>query len=98
MENFEYPKKLSRNDAMYREAKQISSDSAIFSSRKALLKKHFEEHPIYLDGSYYTHYDSFAMVEEKQLESLAEWRDCHYYQLKEYKGHRFFMMSGGRYD
>lgn len=93
-----YPKVLSTSDAMYKEAKRIGSDSAIFNERKALLLKHFEEHPIYLDESYYTNREKFSQVQREDLDRLAGWRDCHYYSLREYKGHRFFIMTGGKYD
>ena len=48
-----YPDVLNKSDEMYKNAKRISHDSAIFGDRKALLEKHFSEHPIYLDDSYY---------------------------------------------
>lgn len=95
---FEYPQVLTREMEMFKKATKISFDDAIFGDRKALLKKHFSEHPIYLDDSYYAHSDKWPMVEESRLEQLAEWRDCHYYTLYEWEGHRFFVMEGGRYD
>lgn len=95
---FEYPPVLTREMEMFKKATKISFDDAIFGDRKALLKKHFSEHPIYLDDSYYAHSDKWPMVEESRLERLAEWRDCHYYTLYEWEGHRFFVMTGGRYD
>lgn len=96
-EEFTYPRTLSRYSDMFIKAKRIAFDDAIFGDRAALLKKHFAEHPIYLDGSYYAKSDDFPMVKESDLESLARWRDCHYYSLMEYDGHRFFIMTGGRY-
>lgn len=95
---FEYPPTLTRQMEMFKEAKKISNDSEIFNGRKALLEKHFNEHPIYLDDTYYAHSDKWPMVEESQLAHLSEWRDCHYYSLYEWQGHRFFVMTGGRYD
>ena len=95
---FEYPPTLTREMEMFKKAKKISNDSEIFNGRKALLEKHFNEHPIYLDDSYYAHSDKWPRVEESQLERLAGWRDCHYYTLYEWQGHRFFVMTGGRYD
>lgn len=95
---FEYPPVLTQEMEMFKKATKISFDDAIFGDRKALLKKHFSEHPIYLDDSYYVHRDKWPMVKESRLEQLAEWRDCHYYTLYEWEGHRFFVMNGGRYD
>ena len=95
---FEYPPVLTREMEMFKKATRISFDDAIFGDRKALLKKHFSEHPIYLDVSYYAHNNKWPMVEESRLEQLAEWRDCHYYTLYEWEGHRFFVLEGGRYD
>lgn len=106
-ETFVYPDVLKDTDEMYTEAKRISFDDAIFNSRKALLEKHFAEYPIYIDGSYYVQSTEFPRVvrtENGTLSAsangndLATWRECHYYALMDYNGHRFFIMSGGRYD
>ena len=56
---------------MFIKAKRIANDNAIFGDRAALLKKHFAEHPIYLDGSYYAKSDDFPIVKESDLTSLA---------------------------
>ena len=102
---FEYPPVLTRQMEMFKDAKKISSDYAIFGSRKALLEKHFNEAPIYLDDSYYAHSDKWPLVERHEDDykgsmwtKLSGWRDCHYYTLYEWQGHRFFVMTGGRYD
>ena len=102
---FIYPQVLSKESAMYKERKRISFDSAIFGSRKALLEQHFKEAPIYIDSSYYAQSKEMPLVERYEDDfkgdfgaKLSEWRDCHYYTLYEWQGHRFFIMSGGRYD
>lgn len=102
---FEYPPVLTREMEMFKKAKQISSDSAIFGEKKALLEKHFNEYPIYLNDSYYAQSDKWPRVEKHEDDykgsmwtKLSGWRDCHYYTLYEWEGHRFFVMSGGRYD
>lgn len=106
MENtkFEYPKVLDANSEIYKNAKKISNDSAIFGERKALLEKHFAEHPIYLDESYYSQRTKFPMVEKNGddfkcslYSTLSKWRDCHYYMLMDYNGHLFYIMTGGKY-
>ena len=102
---FIYPDVLSKSDEMYKNAERISHDSAIFGDRKALLERHFEEHPIYLDDSYYAQSNALERVirdgddfKGKYWRTLSDWRDCHYYSLCEWEGHRFFIMTGGRYD
>lgn len=90
---------------MYKNAVCIAKDSAIFGDRKALMEKHYAEYPIYLDESYYTHDTEYPRVVRNDTDftgsvyrKLSEWRDCHYYRLMEYNSHRFFIMTGGRYD
>lgn len=104
-ESFVYPETLDRNSEMFSKASRITSDSAIFGDRKELLEKHFNEAPIYLNESYYARYDKWPRVKKNETDytvnsyrKLSEWRDCHYYTLYEYEGHKFFVMSGGRYD
>lgn len=104
-EEFVYPNVLERNSDMFTKAKKISSDSEIFGGRKALLEKHFNEAPIYLNESYYAINDSWPRVVRNGDDfkgscytKLSDWRDCHYYTLYEYEGHKFFVMTGGRYD
>ena len=108
-QEFMYPDVLNKSDEMYKNAKRISHDDAIFGARKALLEKHFEEYPIYLDDSYYAQSSRLPRVVRKDgdfaeavnlmgWKNLSSWRDCHYYSLFEWEGHRFFIMTGGRYD
>lgn len=107
---FEYPDILEETDEMYTKATRLNGDNAIFGGRKALLEKHFAEYPIYVDGSYYTHSTQFPKVIKNEdgvittfnrfnfSGDLSEWRECHYYTLMDYNGHKFYMMSGGKYD
>ena len=102
---FIYPDVLDKSSRMYKEARRIANDNAIFGDRKALLEKHFNEYPIYLDDSYYAHSEKLPKVERcgddfkgSMWTKLSDWRDCHYYGLYEFEGHRFFVMTGGRYD
>lgn len=102
---FTYPEVLERNSEMMTKAHVISKDSAIFGDRKALMEKHYAEAPIYLNESYYCHDDKWGRVVKNETDftgglykKLSEWRDCHYYTLYEYEGHKFFVMTGGRYD
>ena len=104
-EEFVYPDILERESKMFKEAKKISHDCEIFGGRKALMEKHFEEAPIYLNESYYAHYDKWPRVirygddfKGSCYTKLSNWRECHYYSLYEYEGHKFFVMTGGRYD
>ena len=107
---FEYPDILEDTDEMYTKATRLNSDNAIFGGRKALLEKYFAEYPIYVNGSYYVQSRQFPKVFKNEDglittfnyfnfgDDLSEWRECHYYTLMDYKGHKFYMMSGGRYD
>ena len=104
-EEFVYPDVLERDSAMFKEAKKIGFDDAIFGSRKALLEKHFNEAPIYWDDTYYAQSDTWPRVvrcgddfKASVYTKLSDWRECHYYCEYEYQGHRFFVMTGGRYD
>lgn len=104
---FEYPDILEDTNEMYTKAKRLNSDDAIFGGRKALLEKHFAEYPIYVNRSYYAQSTEFPRVVRSENgnistlnddSDLSEWRECHYYTLMDYNGHKFYMMSGGRYD
>ena len=105
MENeFIYPDVLNRGDRMYKEAKKIAHDNEIFSGK--LLEKHFAEGiPMYLDESYYCHENQFPRIVQDGDDfkagfraKLKSFRDCHYYTLYDFEGHRFYIMTGGRYD
>lgn len=106
MEKEKYPEVLSKESEMYKSAKAIKRDSAIFGERRALLERHFDEYPIYLDESYYARYDKCpklvrengVITTEGSRRNIAAWRDCHYYTLFEWQGMRFYVMTGGRYD
>ena len=63
-DNFDYPLFLDKDSEMLKNAKRIESDSAIFGERRALLEKHFNEAPIYLNESYYTNETSYPRVKK----------------------------------
>ena len=80
-----------------------SQRSAIFGGKKALLVKILQQgSPIYQDTFYYGHAeksDHFKEVTVDDIDSIAGWRDCHYYTLyTDRQGNSAWILSGGRYD
>ena len=55
--------------------------------------------PIYIDEDYYTTFDTYEVVDEKNIGHYATWRDWQTYTLRQNeKGEKCYIVTGGRYD
>lgn len=55
--------------------------------------------PIYIDEDYYATFDTFEVVDEKNIGHYATWRDWQTYTLRQNeKGEKCYIVTGGRYE
>ena len=55
--------------------------------------------PIYIDEDYYATFDTFEVVDEKNIGHYATWRDWQIYTLRQNdKGEKCYIVTGGKYE
>ena len=55
--------------------------------------------PINIDEDYYATFDTFVVVDEKNIGHYATWRDWQTYTLRQNEnGEKCYIVTGGRYD
>ncbi len=93
-----YPE-FNKDEIMSNYSKRIDFESVAFEDKTDFKKRFDSGIPIYVDETYYVQEKNVTLVTEENWEYWADWRDCHYYVLKQDKdGNQAYIMTGGRYD
>ena len=77
----------------------VVSRETLFPRAKIMRDRLASGIPIYIDEDYYATFDTFEVVDEKNIGHYATWRDWQTYNLRQNdKGEKCYIVTGGKYE
>ncbi len=77
----------------------VSRETLLFPEKEIMSERLASIIPIYMDEDYYATFDTFEVVDEKNIGHYATWRDWQTYTLRQNdKGEQCYIVTGGKYE
>lgn len=78
---------------------EVVSRETFFPKAEIMRERLASGIPIYIDEDYYATFDTFEVVDEKNIGHYAKWRDWQTYTLRQNeKGEQCYIVTGGKYE
>ena len=78
---------------------EVVSREFFFTKAEIMRERLASGIPIYIDEDYYATFDTFEVVDEKNIGYYATWRDWQTYTMRQNeKGEKCYIVTGGKYE
>lgn len=78
---------------------EVVSRETFFPKEEIMRERFASGIPIYIDEDYYATFDTFEVVDEKNIGHYATWRDWQTYTMRRNaNGEQCYIVTGGKYE